>query len=141
MGGRAARTRNEANEWVAAHNATNQEQCQSLRLTRLLSRIGARQRIIRAAAQPFIADAIASDSAVWTLLVARDGRIELTCNHTVVAELTAHAGAEVLRMDEVPFERAEDVMICITSELPIPMDEIVRSSLEADLARWLAQNF
>ena len=89
----------------------------------------------------FVGEVVDPDLAVWTLRVARDGHIELEYNGVLIATMTAHDGAGLLRLDEVPFERADDVVNRITSSLDPQMDEIARLCLETELAPWIAENF
>lgn len=114
--------------------------CRSCRVEQNAGHLRPRRSNIQIVDNPFVAEVIERDSTIWTLMVARDGDIQLRCNGIVVARLTAHAGTEVLHMDEVPFERAEDVLLCITCDLATPMTAIATASLEAELAPWIAEN-
>lgn len=88
----------------------------------------------------FVADAADKDATVWMLWVEKCGRSMLQYEGDIVAMLDCHQGAEILHLDECPFERAEDLLTRITQDLAIQMDVNARMSLETELARWVAQN-
>jgi hypothetical protein len=88
----------------------------------------------------FIAEAPDRDASIWMLWVEKCGRSILQYEGDIVAMIDCHQGAEVLHLDECPFERAEDLITLVTKDLAVQMDVNSRMSLETDLARWIAEN-
>ena len=89
----------------------------------------------------FVIEAADPDAVIWRLRVERAGDAVLFYGEEVASHLPGRESLAILKSEGNPAELAEEFMAELTSQLAIRMHEHARMNLEADLSRWIAEQF
>lgn len=95
---------------------------------------------VQAVDKHFLNEVVDSDAGIWRLQVARSGAAILRRDSKIVAVMTPHLGRRILRRGGAPREVAAIMLGRLIASVTPPPEDGVRTTLESDLAAWIAEN-